>query len=361
MKYFRILTFVIVCHLSSQGQSFSLNGHITGCNNQLIFLTDINSGTFVDSTNCIGDEFTFKGVLPEPKYISLGSKSSQYPARFFIENSNMTFKANIDSLWSVELSPSEINETFNYYNETIFNPVRFEQVRYTIERNESLKNSKDSTGYREWMIKSRTLVDLGTVYTKNFIKSNSDNFLSLFTLRDYYTHFGLKNTLEFISEMPNELQNTPTAKLLVEKITRTLSVRKGVTAPAIVLKDINGGEWTLNNQKGKLVFVNFWASWCGPCRVKHPALVNVFNKYNSDGIQFVSISIDDNNGNWLHAIEKDKLTWTQLIDTEKKDIKEAYGVYGVPANFLIDRNGEVVKKDFSVEELDDILKMLTKR
>lgn len=359
MKYLIIFAVIIVCSFTSQGQGFSLNGQIRGCDNQLIFLTDVNSGTVVDSNKCMGDKFKFSGTLHEPKYVTLGPRTWQYPARFFIENVNMTFDSNIDSLWSFKLSPSEINEVYSFYNEKIFNPIRFEQVRYTIERDESLKSSKDSTGYKEWMIKSRTLVDLSDIYEVNFIKDNKDNFLSLFTLRDYYTHFGLENTLKFISKMPYELQNTPTAKSLVESITKTLSVKKGVLAPDFALKDINDNEWMLKDQKGKLVFLNFWASWCGPCRVEHPDLINIFNERGSDDIQFVSISIDDNSENWLRAITKDKLTWTQLIDTKEKETKEAYGVYGVPANFLIDRNGKIIKKDFSVEELDTLLQTTT--
>jgi peroxiredoxin len=138
-------------------------------------------------------------------------------------------------------------------------------------------------------------------------------------------------------------------------------LEKGQFAPEIYLANKNGVKMSLNSLKGKVVLVDFWASWCMPCRIANVSLVNTYMKYNSKGFEIYSVSIDTERDLWLKAIEKDQMPWeyhvTDLLGW-KSDVPTKYGVEAIPAAFLIDKNGVIVEIDISVEDLEQELDKL---
>ncbi|HVM89761.1 MAG TPA: TlpA disulfide reductase family protein [Puia sp.] len=114
-------------------------------------------------------------------------------------------------------------------------------------------------------------------------------------------------------------------------------------APAISLPDMTGEIINLSSYKGKVVLLDFWASWCGPCRRNNPHLVKFYKKYHPKGLEILSVSIDSDQDAWKAAVKHDKLEWAQVNDNKGWDASSAttYGVDAIPASFLIDRNGIV--------------------
>ncbi len=132
----------------------------------------------------------------------------------------------------------------------------------------------------------------------------------------------------------------------------------GKNAPDINLNDPSGKQISLEDLKGKIVLVDFWASWCAPCRGANPELVALYEKYATNGFEILSISLDKDKNRWKQAIEQDKLPW----DTHVSDLKGwdsevimRYGVEALPTQFLVDREGKLVASNLSVEELEDEL------
>jgi peroxiredoxin len=115
------------------------------------------------------------------------------------------------------------------------------------------------------------------------------------------------------------------------------------TAPEISLPDMKGEMVNLSSFKGKVVIVDFWASWCGPCRRNNPHLVKFYKKYHPKGLEILGVSIDSNQDAWKAAVQQDKLEWTQVNDNKGWDASSAgaYGVDAIPASFLIDKNGVI--------------------
>lgn len=135
----------------------------------------------------------------------------------------------------------------------------------------------------------------------------------------------------------------------------------GDQAPEMVLNDPEGNPIALSSLKGKLVLIDFWASWCFPCRNENPNIVRLYHKYKSstfkeaDGFTVYSVSLDKARGTWIRAIEKDQLVWnTHVSDLGGWGSKAAsnYGVTKIPTTFLIDHNGVIIAKDMRVEELE---------
>jgi thiol-disulfide isomerase/thioredoxin len=144
--------------------------------------------------------------------------------------------------------------------------------------------------------------------------------------------------------------------VLVSYVLGTSAQRKG-TIPEVSLKDTANNIVKLSSLKGKVVLIDFWASWCGPCRIANKQLVKLYNKYKDKGFEIYSISCDYTKPAWLNAIKVDKLTWTQVYD-DGGNVANTWGIAYLPMTFLIDKEGKVVAYELHGNELERQLKKL---
>ena len=130
----------------------------------------------------------------------------------------------------------------------------------------------------------------------------------------------------------------------------------GESSPEITLKDVTGKPVSLSSLKGKVVLIDFWASWCGPCRRVNPSVVKLYNKYRSKGFEVFGVSIDSEKSAWIKAIKNDKITYTQVLDNSdgpRPAVGIKYGVEVIPSTFLLDKTGTIVAIDLEGKELEN--------
>ncbi|MBR6130685.1 MAG: TlpA family protein disulfide reductase [Bacteroidales bacterium] len=135
----------------------------------------------------------------------------------------------------------------------------------------------------------------------------------------------------------------------------------GALAPELAFPDPDGNIRKLSDLRGKVVLIDFWASWCGPCRRESPNVRNVYAKYHDKGFEVFSVSLDRDANNWKKAIKDDKLVWPNHVSDLKYWSSEAAAIYGVrsiPSMFLLDREGRIVAKDLRGEALERAVKQL---
>ena len=143
----------------------------------------------------------------------------------------------------------------------------------------------------------------------------------------------------------------------LEKLYHTIKrVAISQPAPDFSLPDIHGDSISFNSFRGKYVLIDFWASWCAPCRAANPGLVKVYELFEERGFMILGVSVDTNRDRWLEAISKDGLTWTNLSGLDGwNSVAQLYGVKAVPQNFLIDPDGIIIDKNI---DLDRMIKRL---
>lgn len=158
---------------------------------------------------------------------------------------------------------------------------------------------------------------------------------------------------DWVKEFPNSAEAR-----MVQAAFPPASPEVGEMAPDIVLKDSSGKELPLSSLRGKYVMVDFWASWCGPCRMENPTVVKAYNKFKDKGFTIYSVSLDNDRGRWLQAIKKDNLSWPNHVS----DLKgwgsagaKIYRVSSIPATFMVDPSGKIVAMNLRGEKLEQFL------
>lgn len=148
--------------------------------------------------------------------------------------------------------------------------------------------------------------------------------------------------------------------ILINSFVAYAQLKIGSTVPEIVLPGKADSIIKLSSFNGKVVLIDFWASWCGPCRAANPYVQKLYRKYKANGFEVFAVSLDVNKPLWLKAIRKDKLTYTQVIDSDGwlSKVAEKYYVDALPTNFLLDRTGKIVAINLEGKELFDTVQKL---
>jgi len=343
--------------IQAQGK-FSIHGTLQNADGQKVYLCTDES---TDSATIINGKFTLQGKIDVPFLngtLSLGS-----PTDYMNENK-----------WQIAIEPSDIHVTGNAKGKEsiciIGGTAQEELNRIQKETNVFLKSfmelEKSYYTQQDQSAKdsiSRLQENYRTQYKEyceNYMRTRTDSYYAsqyLYMLMGHMTYEELKATWDNFS--PNVQKYGINAQQIKSELETLAKVRPGKLAPDFTTKDINGKTFTLSSLKGKVVIIDFWASWCIPCRKSNPHMRALYAKYHSKGLDMVYVSDDDSNPNkWKDAVEKDQLIGDGFhhvlrglkVDKAKQtfdktnDISDKYAIHFLPTKYLIDKNGNIVCK-----------------
>jgi len=343
-----LLCLLVAAQGFSQGKGYVINGVMKrAADNSYVFLSHKeNNVTLVDSTLVKGEKFTFKGKTTEPNMYWLTLKKIEVPTLiFFVDNTTISINTVVDSLATAQVKGGSTQNDYKTWQQM---QNKYAEVRkgLIMQYNEKGKN-QDQAGAQKIM---DTAIVLERAYEKNivkFIKAHPQSNIGGYAI--YAVTFDWPKIDEY-DEMYNALSDQVKkgkyGKLAEEKIVTLKGITVGYPAINFTQPDVNGKNVTLTSYKGKYVLVDFWASWCGPCRGENPAVVAAYQKYKDKGFDVLGVSLDQNKDKWLQAIAKDNLTWTHVSDLKgwQNEAAQKYGITSIPFNVLLDKDGKVLAK-----------------
>jgi len=308
-------------------EKFELSGTVKGGHDRYIYLQKFDNKMLVviDSAKISADgkyKFNTKVKLPELYGITLNPAIDLlHPFYVFLENSKITAEVDsIDSYHHSKVSGSSLQALYNEYNA---NPRG--------------------------------------VKIDEFIKAHPQSLVSAYLLyRNYSYRLSAEQLEQYTALLHPSLTNTPYVKALKELPAVYRKAGVGNKAIDFVQQDVNGKTFRLSDHYGKYLFVDFWASWCPPCRAESPNLIKVYNKYKAKGFEVIGVSFDKSKKNWLKAIKDDGLPWLQVSDLTywNNAAGKLYGVRLIPNNVLINPQGIIVGRNLHGDELEKQLEEL---
>ncbi|MDH8701882.1 peroxiredoxin [Dysgonomonadaceae bacterium PH5-43] len=199
-----------------------------------------------------------------------------------------------------------------------------------------------------------------TIEYIDYIKVNPSSMLSLLIAADLFEQIDNAYSYEeLLDVLSPELLENEIGTSLIQKNNDRKKTSIGSIAPNFTLDNVNGESVSLSDFRGKYVLIDFWASWCRPCRKENPYLVQAYEKFKDKNFEIIGVSLDNPGGklNWVNAIEKDELTWIQVSDLKGWQSSAAieYKVLSIPQNFLIDPDGIIIAKNLRGNELEKVL------
>ena len=332
-----------------------INGDVSGWDNVKIFLSVRENKIRVNLDSCtiVNGKFQLKTIVDEPRLAFLTSQDPPARIPILIEPGKITITGDMSDN-NLNIKGSKLHDEY----QAIMKQVDSLDTKYyeLASVYAGAQETGDLMGMAEAKIQIDEVEKQQDNIKKDYIKEHPKSFVSMVLITSELIYYASLQELESYKSWIDPSQyNTKAMKEIDERITALQRFEPGQIVPDIALPDADGVVRTLSDLRGKYVLVDFWASWCGPCRRENPAIVEVYQKFHDKGFEIFAISLDSNKEAWLNAIEKDNLTWTHVSELKgwAGEVSQGFCINAIPSNLLIDTEGKIIARNVFGEELRD--------
>lgn len=337
---------------------YTINGTVQGLKDGKVYIShSVNNETILDSTEMKDGKFAFTGTVPGPYQHFIRFEKIRGGISLFVENQPMTVQ--LDTTWQDSKVTGSASQPL--YQEFI-------DIYFYIHKKAGIPNgkfqqaskTKDTALYNEAKKEWDAIGLESDSLMVDFVKRHAGSPVAPYVIIDRFINYTNPAKIEACYALLKPAALNSTYGKEVTKY-REIQARTAIGAkPSFVLLDTTGKKVSLKDFKGQYVLVDFWASWCAPCRKENPNIVKAYAKYHEKGFEVVAISLDDKKAPWLKAISTDGLPWKHISDLKgwKSDLAIQYGIRSIPASFLVDKDGKIIAKNLRGKELEAKLEEL---
>jgi len=371
-----MLLFAAICSIQAvqAQQKYTINGKITGLTKPMkIILSYWPSKTeqVKDSAIIKNGVFHMHGTISRPYKVNMWLaplKPKPQPklqiGQVIPENDGQTFY----------LAAGENNMVGNSIHEAVIqNPLQSEymQLQAALKPlevlmgalNIKLFNTKNKDSIELYKAKQDELSRKYAQIHIQFIKAHPNSYVSFDVVKNYGIVISDPDAFEeMFNALASDFKNSAEGKHMAEDLRSVKLLAVGQKAIEFTQNDVNGKPVSLSSLKGKYVLVDFWASWCGPCRMEYPYLHQAYDKFKDKGFTIIGISIDDKRDLWINSIAENKFPWIEVSDLKgrQNEVARLYGISAIPQSFLLDPNGVIIAKnlrgDDLIQKLSEVIK-----
>ena len=376
---FAVLFFISCKHEASK--QFEVSGHIKNGNGKMVYLqeTPIGSGErIVDDSSVIGKDCSYivKAKATEESLFSLFFKGDVYPFAYIINDvAKIVVNADAENQNDYEVKGSDASKSLKEFS--VKASGKWSELYALGHEIDSLIKS----GVADTSSSVRSINEEGTSqlndlksYVSGFIKSSNDPITCSWALSTNSQVFPMDDYQALLNGIVTRFPAHKGVAKIKEMNDRQVALSKQKSqamdepewtnkqAPELALPDANGKSIALSSFKGKYVLVDFWASWCLPCRKENPTVVQAYNKYKNKNFTILGVSLDKQKDDWLGAIEADKLSWTQVSDLKEwsSTAVSTFNFNGIPFNVLVDPDGKIIAQSLRGDSLEKKLEEVLK-
>ena len=321
-----ILWAIVAAFTTKPNKNFKIFGKAVGfADSTLIYLDDVSDGTYrhLDSALIINQKFYFEGSI-SGKFLRTSLRTADFENRVsvWLENAEINVEAIKGIFPKASITGSKIQDEQNVLNEII-------------------SNSKDPDAEEQ-----------------NYVRNNPGTFLSAYLLNFYAASWGKSSVEKLYNAFPKQNKKSEFGKAVAEFLRLNKSPKIGEAFVDFTQKDTSGNKVKISKFKGKVFLLEFWGSWCGPCREENPGLIKIYNEFKNKGFEIIGVATESKRELWLQAIKNDNLNWVNISDVngDKNKASVIYGVSYYPTNILVNREGIIVGKDLYGDDLKEKLR-----
>lgn len=310
----------------------------------------------LDTAVVKNEKFTLE--LPDPETQTLNSlklENTRGNVFFIHEDTAITFELYKDSLRTSKVVGGKNNALLMEYTHHL-TVLGKEMNNLMNQFRKDPANRQNPAKIKEFQGKRQAIIEENAAFQKELVKNNPNSIVAVMALSDLMRSNSLTylEKKEMFERLSSEVQNTALGKKIEDQLKTASATAVGNKAPKFSGPTPEGDTLALEDAMGKITLVDFWASWCKPCRKENPNIVRVYKKYHDQGLNIIGVSLDKSKAKWVEAIKADGLPWNHVSHLKywRGPIAQKYGIRSIPAAFLLDENGVIVAKDLRGEELE---------
>lgn len=352
-----VLAFLLFTNVIAFAQNFKIEGTVEGIENgSWLYLRLSSPQDLIDSTQVANGKFILTGKLAEPvTQVVLHTKKYANYVFFWLENKNITMSLK-DGQFKKGMIKGSAAQTENEEIQKTIQPISAKEDSLRTAFSKSTEPNLKSELKKQIANIKNEEYEVYFSYAKRY-----PNSIIIANIVDVYaTTWGKEKTKNIYQLFTPAIQKTTYGKSINSFLALSQEIKIGGKYVDFEQANTDGKKIKLSDIKGKYVLLEFWGSWCGPCRDENPELVKTYNAYKAKGFEILGVAADNNKAQWLKAIKDDNLPWENVCDL-KGDKNEAgliYGISAYPTNYLIDENGIIIAKNLRGKALADKLAKL---